>query len=124
MPMPITALSNSAQIACAVLTILTTTPLLAANAGFLKDTALAYLTDEDRRMQTQTAIAVLDDVAAKAAKDWKNPKTGASGRSESLGNFRSNDGLHCRKLRLLTTAKGIDSQFSFPVCKNAGGEWF
>jgi len=122
--MPISALKNSASIACALLAILPTTVLFAANAGFLKDTALAYLTDEDRRMQTQTAISVLDDADATAAKDWKNPKTGSSGRSESLGNFRSNDGLHCRKLRLLTTAKGIDSQFSFPVCKNAQGDWF
>jgi hypothetical protein len=116
-------LKDSLRIACALLTILPAA-LFAANAGFLKDTALAYLTDEDRRMQTDTALSVLDDVAAKAAKDWRNPKTGSSGRSESLGNFRSEDGLHCRKLRLLTSARGIDSQFSFPVCKSAAGEWF
>jgi len=107
-----------------LLTMLATTSVFAANAGFLKDTALAYLTDEDRRLQTDTAISVLENVDAAAAKDWKNPKTGSSGRSESLGNFRSQDGLHCRKLRLSTTARGIDSQFSFPVCKSAAGEWF
>jgi hypothetical protein len=117
-------LKLSARIACAVLTLVPTNPLFAANAGFLKDTALAYLTDEDRRMQTETALSVLDDANATSVKAWQNPKTGSSGRSESLGNFRSEDGLHCRKLRLSTTAKGIDSLFSFPVCRSAAGEWF
>ena len=120
---PSRARLTSALLTSVLLAILST-PLLAANAGFLKDTALAYLTDEDRRLQTDTAISVLDNADATAAKDWKNPKTGSSGRSESLGNFRSQDGLRCRKLRLSTTARGIDSQFSFPVCKSAAGEWF
>lgn len=98
--------------------------VLAANAGFLKDTALTYLTDDDRKMQVATALAVLEGADANGAREWSNPATGASGRSQSLGNFKSSDGLHCRKLKLSTQAKGIDSEFAFPVCKGKDGEWF
>lgn len=96
----------------------------AAGAAFLKDTAMADLTDADLKLQNETAISVLEDPASDASKEWNNPNSGSSGRSESLGNFKSDDGLHCRKLRLWTQAKGIESRFAFPVCKGEDGTWF
>jgi hypothetical protein len=96
---------------------------VAAGATFLKDTAIAALTSEDLKLQSDAALSVLEDKNPRAAKEWANPQSNASGRIQSLGNFKSEDGMHCRKLQLAASARGIDSQFSFPVCKVEGGEW-
>jgi 17 kDa outer membrane surface antigen len=109
---------------CALLATSVANDALGAGAAFLHNTAIAALSDEDRQLQRDTAISVLESEDPKLSKTWDNPKTRSSGRSDSLGNYKSDDGLHCRKLRLFTHAKGIDSQLEFPVCKNPGGEWF
>lgn len=96
----------------------------AAGLGFLRDTALPALTDADRKLQGDAILGVLEDANPRTVKEWSNPKSRASGRVQTLGNFQSDAGLHCRKLQMSTLAKGIDSQFSFPVCKSASGEWF
>jgi hypothetical protein len=107
-----------------ILIISASNQALAGNETFLSDTAIAALTEADRKLQLDAVLSVLESTDAKAAKEWQNPQTGSSGRSESVGNFKSDEGLHCRKLRLFTQSRGIDSQFAFPVCKNASGEWF
>lgn len=96
----------------------------AANSSFLDQSAMTNLTDEDRKLQLDAAMGVLEADAASSSREWKNPSSGASGQADTLGNFKSDDGLHCRKLRLRTTARGVDSRFEFPVCKQADGEWF
>jgi surface antigen len=113
----------SIPVACALLTM-SSLAAFGANTGFLNDTAIAALTEDDRKIQVETAVNVLESSAEKSAKDWTNPATGSSGRVESSGNFKSEDGLHCRKMKLFTRAKGIESQFAFPVCKKPSGEWF
>jgi|JRYI01.1.fsa_nt_gb surface antigen len=114
----------SASVLIVVLTLTHHAHAAAANTGFLKDTALAFLSEEDMKLQTATALSVLEGADARGLKEWKNPKSGARGRSQGLGNFKSSDGLHCRKLRLWVEARGIETQFSFPVCKGNDGEWF
>ena len=108
---------------CALL-MMTPGVAFSANAGFLNDTAITALTDADRKIQLDTALVVLESADPKSTKEWQNPTTGSSGRIETLGNFKSEDGLHCRKMKLFTRAKGIESQFAFPVCKKVTGEWF
>jgi surface antigen len=95
----------------------------ANNLGFLKNTASALLTDEDRELQRAAIMAVLEDANAKSAKDWKNPQTGHSGSIQSLGNYRSDDGLPCRKLKISNHADGLQNEATYPVCKTAEGEW-
>lgn len=96
----------------------------AANKRFLSDTALVYLGESDRRLQGEAALQALEDADPKASREWKNPESGYSGRAQSFGNYKSEDGLHCRKLKLRTQARGIDSQFAFPACKGQDGSWF
>lgn len=98
--------------------------LPAADLAFLRDTAITALTDADRKLQNEAILSALEDPQPQTAKEWNNPKTRASGRAQTLGNFKTEEGLHCRKLQVLTQAKGIDNQFSFPVCKSERGEWF
>ena len=95
----------------------------ANNLGFLKNTASALLTDEDRELQRAAIMVVLEDPNAKSAKDWKNPNTGHSGAIQSQGNFRSDDGLHCRKLKISNLANGLKNEATYPVCKTTAGEW-
>lgn len=96
----------------------------AANTSFLRHTAFAALTSEDVEIQNQAAVDVLEDASPRAAKEWTNPRSSASGRVEGHGDFQSEGGLHCRKLRVSAHARGIDSQFSFPVCRAKNGDWY
>ena len=95
----------------------------ANNLGFLKNTPAALLTDEDRELQLAAVTMVLEDVNAKGEKEWKNPQSGHSGSIKSLGNFRSEDGLHCRKITIANHADGLNNQATYPVCKTAAGDW-
>lgn len=95
----------------------------ANNLGFLKNTPAALLTDEDRELQRAAMTEVLEGENAKAQKEWKNPHSGHSGLIKSLGNYRSEDGLHCRKLKISNLAEGLKNEATYPVCKTAQGEW-
>jgi surface antigen len=121
--MPQLQLSITTGVLLAAL-VATATVSFAGNLGFLNDTAIAALTDEDRKMQLDAAVSALESADGKATREWTNPATHSFGRTESSGNYKSEDGLHCRKMKLFVQAKGIESQFAFPVCKGADGEWF
>lgn len=109
----------------AILFCATAVPLcFAGNLSFLNDTAVASLTDADRKLQLDAARAVLESPDATSSAEWSNPDSGSSGRVQSLGNLESEDGLHCREVRLYCKAKGVASQFAFPVCKDPKGDWF
>jgi surface antigen len=96
----------------------------AAGLGFLSDSALVAMTDEDRKLQLVAALNALDSSELQKQVEWKNPQSGASGTVEARGNYTADDGLHCRRLSLLTQAKGIENRFVFPVCKDSNGQWF
>jgi hypothetical protein len=98
--------------------------LLALNLDFLRDTPVMYLTDTDKKMQRDAALFVLEQAEPDAAREWRNPMTGYSGRIEGQGDLISDDGLQCRKLKIVVNAKGGESVFVLPLCKNAKGEWF
>jgi hypothetical protein len=112
-----------------VLSVLASSMLLlssgagAAGLGFLKNSPLYYFNQADMKLMNEAARAVLDAPEANGQREWKNPKTGHSGKVESLGNFRSADGETCRKLKLWNQAKGIESESVFPVCKTGNGDW-
>lgn len=106
------------------LALATLAPVCAAqNLTFLENTPAVALTDEDRKLQSDAGIAVLSDPNARLSKAWKNPATGHSGSFQGLGDLRSEDGLHCRKIKILTDAAGRKNQMVVPVCLTARGEW-
>jgi hypothetical protein len=93
------------------------------NLTFLQDTPATTFTDEDRKLQLDAATAVLTDENPRLSKEWKNPATGHSGSFQGLGNLRSEDGLHCRKIKFSSEADGKKNQMVFPVCLTEQGEW-
>jgi surface antigen len=108
-----------------VLTLLLAVQLCsAAGLGFLENSALVALTDEDRKLQLVAALNALGSAEEHKQVDWKNPQSGASGTVEARGRYTADDGLHCRRLSLLTQAKGIESRFVFPACQDSNGQWF
>jgi len=112
----------------AILIFLCTLPVAAWAAAleldFLKDTPVMHLTDADKKMQRDAAMFVLDQEQPNASREWHNPMTGYSGRIEGQGDLISDDGLQCRKLKIVVNAKGGESVFVLPLCKDARGEWF
>jgi hypothetical protein len=95
----------------------------AQNLTFLQDTPGVTFNDEDRKLQLDAAIAVLSDPNPRLSKEWKNPATGHSGSFQGLGNLRSEDGLHCRKIKILSEGEGRKNQMVLPVCQTAEGDW-
>lgn len=93
------------------------------NLTFLQDVPGVTFTDEDRKLQSDAAIAVLSDPNPRRSKEWKNPATGHSGSFQGLGNLRSEDGLHCRKIKIFSEAAARKNQMTFPVCQTAEGDW-
>jgi len=95
----------------------------AQNLTFLQDTPGVTFTDEDRKLQLDAAVAVLGDPNPRLFKEWKNPATGHAGSFEGLGDLRSEDGLHCRKIKIRSEAVGRKNQMVLPVCQTAAGDW-
>lgn len=93
------------------------------NLTFLQDAPGVTFTDEDRRLQSEAAYAVLTDPNPRLFKEWKNPQTGHSGSFHGLGNLRSEEGLHCRKIKILSQADNRKNQMTLPVCQTTDGAW-
>lgn len=96
----------------------------AATLDFLENTAISFLKQADIELQRDTALSVLESGDPRSTQEWKNAASGYSGRVQGLGAFNSDDGLVCRKLKIWTQAEGVESEFVFPFCKDASGEWF
>lgn len=96
----------------------------ASQLDFLANTPITYLTEADRALQRDAALYVLEHAKPNATRQWHNSITGFAGRIEGLGDWVAPDGLRCRKIRLVAQAKGAESVFVLPVCKDAKGEWF
>jgi hypothetical protein len=113
-------------VGCALAIVLCAIPsvTVALHLDFLRDTPVTYLTDADKKLQREAALFVLEHAEANASREWHNPGTGFSGRIEGQGDLISDDGLHCRKLKIIVHAKGGESVFALPLCKGTNGEWF
>lgn len=108
------------------LLILAWVPLTASaqsNLGFLKQGPLNYFTAEDHRLMKSNLDKVLKSSEPGAKEQWTNPKTGHSGEAETTDASTSNDGLPCKKLRILNQAKGLSSEASYQLCNFPGKGW-
>lgn len=95
----------------------------ATGLGFLNNTPLSFFTQQDFQLMRAAVKAVLEDPDPMTVREWLNPANQYSGKIEGLGAFKTSDGLPCRKLRVSTQARGIESAATYPVCRTAGDEW-
>ncbi|HEY4369645.1 MAG TPA: hypothetical protein VGN07_20595 [Steroidobacteraceae bacterium] len=103
----------------------------AAGLGFLGNTPLSYFTAQDKQLISDTVNLVLADSNPATAREWLTSTDSYSGKYpgkysgkvEGLGAFKSTDGLQCRKIRISTQAKGIESAAVHPACRTASDDW-
>ena len=95
----------------------------AGNLSFLNQSPLNYFNADDMEMMRQNARQVLDDPAANAKQTWSNAKTGASGLAQVRGEFKTSDGVPCKRLRIINKAKGLQGDATYTICKSPDGDW-
>lgn len=98
--------------------------LRALDLDFLRDTPIMYLTETDKALQRDAALYVLEHAEPNAVREWQNSITGFAGRIEGKGDWVAASGQRCRKIKLVAQAKGAESVFVLPFCKDPTGEWF
>jgi surface antigen len=95
----------------------------ATNLGFLKNAPIGQFKEEDVKMMQAAVEDLLREDTKGASREWRNDKTGNSGRLEILEVFTSEDGRHCKKLLVVTRAKSQEQQSAYPLCAAPDGRW-
>jgi hypothetical protein len=95
----------------------------AANLGYLKNSPVAYFQQADTDLMLKNANEVLDSSDPNAKKDWSNPRTGASGSAQVLGQFTASDGAPCKRLRIMNKVPQAEGEATYTVCKYSGRGW-
>jgi hypothetical protein len=95
----------------------------AANLSFLSNSPIAYFQAEDTDLMMQNARKVLDSPDPAAKQSWSNPKTGASGSAEAVGQFKASDGAPCKRLRLVNKIKNMEGEATYTVCNYPKRGW-
>ena len=91
--------------------------------GFLRNTPLAYFRQQDFDKMMASVREVLDSADPAAKRTWANPKTGASGSVESVGQFTATDGAPCKRLRVRDQIKSLEGVMQYTVCKYPDRGW-
>jgi surface antigen len=96
-------------------------PGIAANTGFMSDSALAEFRDSDVTM----LLAAIDEALALPegeTKTWVNSATGARG-SITAGSTRIIGGAECRALAVRNQARGRTGNGEWIYCRGSDGRW-
>lgn len=95
----------------------------ASNLRFLNESAPAFhYTDEDFTILWSTVQKALNEKTDGEKLAWKNPNTGHTGLVNPLNTFKEN-GITCRKTRLVNKAKDKIAETHYKLCKQPSGEW-
>jgi surface antigen len=94
------------------------TPVLAQNYGFMRDTPVSRFNKEDMRLHNQAAQTALDAPDLGKPVAWSNPKSGNSGSATAAASKREG----CRMLTVETKASIGSAKNEFHLCK-IDGKW-
>lgn len=97
-------------------------PVMAGNVTFLKDSAIAKMTDQDLEMLRSAARNALDYTADGQSRRWENDATGATGIVTPISTSEEG-GAVCRQLELFNDAKGFSGRTVFTFCRQPDGTW-
>ena len=109
-----------------VLVALTMSPIAARAVSplrFLGNSPVAYFQQEDVDLMLKNAREVLDSADPNARHTWSNPRTGASGSAQVVGQFTTAAGIRCRRLRVFNRARRVEGETTVPVCQRSGRDW-
>ena len=95
----------------------------AQNLNFLRNSVMSNFQQDDTDMMRKNANEVLESSDPAASKEWSNPRTGASGSAEAVGQFTATDGAPCKRLRLVNRAQQQQSQSTHTMCKYKDRGW-
>ena len=96
--------------------------LSALNWRELKYSPVAYFTDEDWRLFTETGEDLLNNHPDGTTLAWENPTTGSSGSVTAVSTSERN-GMVCREVKIVNSAGPQTAQSIFHLCKQADGSW-
>jgi len=102
--------------------LLSATPALAANIGFMDESPIAHFSEQDRRIYKEALDDILDKGADGESRTWANPASTAGGTLSIVKSFER-DGLACRTLSIANKAKGRSEKGQYRFCRQASGEW-
>jgi hypothetical protein len=96
----------------------------ASNLSFLQGSAISRFTSEDIDLMLKNADEVLAAESSSAKREWKNPKTGASGFAEVRGQFVSTEGRTCKRLKVGNRAIGAAARnATYTLCIHDDSGW-
>ena len=104
--------------------LLTTSPaLIAANLGFLNESApVFHFTKADFDILVNTVQKALNEKKDGEKLSWENKETGHAGLVNPL-NTTNEEGVSCRKVRLINRAGKRISETHYKFCKQPDGIW-
>ena len=102
--------------------LLTTSATLASNLNFLKNSAIANMTEADVAILHDSIVQSLDELEDGKGAAWENPATGHSGNITILKSFTFRD-HPCRTLKIDSQAGGQTGSGQFDYCKTPDGAW-
>jgi hypothetical protein len=86
------------------------------------DTPYEYFTDEDWRIAEDSLQDTLNNAKDKETRNWKNPKSEASGSFTVLKTV-ARKGQQCREIKLVALVKDIRRVSGIAFCPADGGGW-
>jgi len=100
------------------------TPALAFNWMYQANEPGPYMlmSDADRSLLQTAMQQALDEHPDGQALSWKSSESDAHGSIVPLSTFERH-GMHCRKLRFETHAKGESGRGEYSLCKTKDGTW-
>jgi surface antigen len=104
------------------ITVLLTSSATAQNIGFLSKGPIAYLSDDEKVMLSETLNQALENGSDGESVTWNNPKSGHNGRIELL-DTHEDYGTTCRTIRTHTTAGGREGGGIYRLCLADDNTW-
>ena len=106
-----------------LLTLAINAPVWSQSPMFLQDGPIRYFNDDDMALFKQTLDDALDNQADNEELSWLNEKTKNQGSVTPLST-EEQDGMVCRRARIVNTAKGLTRQADLRLCrKEDEGRW-
>ena len=92
------------------------------NLGFLHNSSLAGLTEQDAVLLRGALQAALSSQEPGSAFDWANPSSGSKGSVRLRQTYQWQD-MPCRTLEIATTAHYKTFRDTYNVCQDPTGAW-